>query len=112
MSQFQAGITLYYVLWARDSHMSHEVNSAVRDCSAVLAIFADRWRNAECYRDCFELVARAESRRSMSLMSDGVQRWQFSAEERQEVTAMMERLVRIGVHRQVVRMLKDMCEGQ
>ncbi|KAH7082042.1 hypothetical protein FB567DRAFT_561937 [Paraphoma chrysanthemicola] len=62
--QFQSGITLLYCFWATppedrtDNYDSLDVSDALRACSNVLAIMADRWAKAECLRDVFELLAR------------------------------------------------------
>ncbi|KAL1799397.1 hypothetical protein ACET3X_003434 [Alternaria dauci] len=62
--QFQSGITLLYCFWATppeqrtENYFSLDVPDALRACSNILAIMADRWAKAECLRDVFELLAR------------------------------------------------------
>ncbi|KZZ93237.1 Transcription factor [Moelleriella libera RCEF 2490] len=62
--QFQSGVTILYCCWATppeyrtDSYDSPDVADAVRACSNILALLADRWPRAECLRDVFELLAR------------------------------------------------------
>lgn len=62
--QFQSGITLLYCFWATppecrtDNYDSLDVPDALRACSNILAIMADRWAKADCLRDVFELLAR------------------------------------------------------
>lgn len=90
--------------------MSYEADNAARDCSAVMAIFADRWRNAEHYRDCLEILARAESRRLSSGMSATIGSLQLDVAERRELGALTEKLVRMGIHRHVAQMLREMSE--
>ncbi|KAE8866640.1 hypothetical protein PTNB73_04734 [Pyrenophora teres f. teres] len=62
--QFQSGITLLYCFWATapehrtENYNSLDVPDALRACSNVLAIMADRWAKADCLRDVFELLVR------------------------------------------------------
>ncbi|KAJ4376067.1 hypothetical protein N0V83_001348 [Neocucurbitaria cava] len=62
--QFQSGITLLYCFWATppehrtENYDSLDVSDALRACSNILAIMADRWPKADCLRDVFELLAR------------------------------------------------------
>ncbi|KAI2480984.1 Fungal-trans multi-domain protein [Pyrenophora tritici-repentis] len=62
--QFQSGITLLYCFWATapehrtDKYNSLDVPDALRACSNILAIMADRWAKADCLRDVFELLVR------------------------------------------------------
>lgn len=62
--QFQSGITLLYCFWATppehrtENYDSLDVPDALRACSNILAIMADRWAKADCLRDVFELLAR------------------------------------------------------
>ncbi|KAI9742374.1 MAG: hypothetical protein M1818_003907 [Claussenomyces sp. TS43310] len=102
LTQFQAGVTLFYIVWGRrSSPMSTEADNASRDCTAVLAIFADRWRNAELYRDCLELLARAVPRVTASGLLD--------ASARAELAHLTRSIEEAGIHRHVARMLWEMC---
>ncbi|KAI6785942.1 uncharacterized protein J7T54_006281 [Emericellopsis cladophorae] len=62
--QFQSGVTLLYCCWATpmeyrtDNYDAPDVSDALRACSNILAIMADRWPKAESLRDVFELLAR------------------------------------------------------
>ncbi|KAI0144517.1 fungal-specific transcription factor domain-containing protein [Xylariaceae sp. FL1272] len=62
--QFQAGVALLYCFWATppeyrtENYDSDDVPDAVRACSNILAIMADRWPKADCLRDVFEHLAR------------------------------------------------------
>uniref|UniRef100_A0A8H7KCW2 Xylanolytic transcriptional activator regulatory domain-containing protein n=1 Tax=Bionectria ochroleuca TaxID=29856 RepID=A0A8H7KCW2_BIOOC len=63
LTQFQIGVTLLYCFFAtppsrwKDSYTSPDVSDAIRACSSTLAILAERWAEAECVRDTFELLA-------------------------------------------------------
>lgn len=94
-------MTLWYIVWARAIPVPREVNDALRDCSAVLAIFAERWPKAEQYRDCFELLAAAIPRsQPLGQLSDDV---------RQRLAASTRKLEESGIHRTSSRMLWEMC---
>lgn len=81
--------------------MPKEADIAIRDCTSVLAIFADRWQNAEHYRDCFEVLARAIAGRSRQICLD--------AESRAELVELTERVNEAGVNRHVTTMLYEMA---
>lgn len=93
-------MTLWYVTWARASPVERDVNDAVRDCSAALAIFADKWPKAEHYRDCFELLA-ASVPRSQPLGC-------LASSTKRELMELVQRLEESGIHRTTLRMLREM----
>jgi hypothetical protein len=64
----------------------------MRDCTSVLATLAERWVDAEQYRDCFEILARA-----------------ISVSQR-ETLGMIGREAREEIHRHVSTMLWEMAE--
>ncbi|RAO67306.1 uncharacterized protein BHQ10_003318 [Talaromyces amestolkiae] len=64
LTQFQLGVCLLYCFFAtplpqwKQSYKSSTVSNAIRACSSTLAILAERWDEAECLRDVFEILAR------------------------------------------------------
>jgi hypothetical protein len=58
------GVNLLYCFYAtpisqwKASYKSADVPDAIRACSSTLAILAERWTEAECVRDVFEILAR------------------------------------------------------
>ncbi|CAK7232800.1 hypothetical protein SCUCBS95973_008379 [Sporothrix curviconia] len=64
LSQFQIGVTLLYCFFATPpshwppAYKSKDVPDAIRACSNTLAVLADRWIEAECVRDVFEVLAK------------------------------------------------------
>ena len=104
LTQFQAGVTIYYVAYRRASPLPKEADFAVRDCTSVLAILADRWRTAEHYRDCFELLVRVFSQAEGGSLS-GV-----GAEINELLSVLVERVLESGVHGHVADMLREFCE--
>ncbi|KAK7428192.1 hypothetical protein QQZ08_005258 [Neonectria magnoliae] len=108
--QFQSGITLLYCFWATPSehrtenYHSPDVSDALRACSNILAIMADRWPKADCLRDVFELLAREiplieRTKRQPNRISE------------KAVTAIRGKLPQVRalvVHRSILRMLDEM----
>ncbi|CAN9259052.1 unnamed protein product [Alternaria alternata] len=108
--QFQSGITLLYCFWATppeqrtENYFSLDVPDALRACSNILAIMADRWAKAECLRDVFELLAREiplvdRPNKPPTRLSD------------KTVTAIQAHLPQVRalvVHRPVLRMIDEM----
>lgn len=84
--------------------MPKEADLAIRDCTSVLAILADRWQNAEHYRDCFEVLARAIPRSSRP--------GYLEREAREELADLTEKVVEAGVHRHVTTMLWEMASSE
>lgn len=94
-------ITLTYIVWAKAIPLPRQVNDAFCNCSAVLAIFADRWPRAELYRDCFELLVRAIPRcQPLGTLADDV---------KTELLVFTRKLEESGIHRTTSRMLREMC---
>ncbi|KAJ9137074.1 Transcriptional activator protein acu [Pleurostoma richardsiae] len=64
LTQFQIGVTLLYCFFATppshwpSSYKSSDVPDAIRACSSILAVLAERWTEAECIRDTFETLAK------------------------------------------------------
>ncbi|KAL6408371.1 fungal specific transcription factor domain-containing protein [Ilyonectria robusta] len=108
--QFQSGITLLYCFWATppehrtENYHSPDVSDALRACSNILAIMADRWPKADCLRDVFELLAREiplvdQANRVITRISE------------KAVTSIRGKLPQVRalvVHRSILRMLDEM----
>ncbi|KAF2994107.1 hypothetical protein E8E14_002910 [Neopestalotiopsis sp. 37M] len=108
--QFQSGITLLYCFWATppanrtDNYDSPDVSDAIRACSNILAIVADRWPRADCLRDVFELIAREVP------LVDRPNRPPKRLSER-SITTIREKLPQIKaliIHRPILRMIEEM----
>lgn len=112
--QFQSGVTLLYCCWATppeyrtDNYDSPDVSDALRACSNILAIMADRWPKADCLRDVFELLAREvplvdRPSRPPTKVSEA------SAEAIREHLPKIRSLI---VHRSIVRMIEEMINEE
>ncbi|KAK6063395.1 fungal specific transcription factor domain-containing protein [Seiridium cupressi] len=111
--QFQSGITLLYCFWATppanrtENYDSPDVSDAIRACSNILAIMADRWPRADCLRDVFELIAREIP------LVDRPNRPPKRLSERSIVT-IREKLPQVRaliVHRPILRMIEEMTSS-
>ncbi|EPE34298.1 Zn2/Cys6 DNA-binding protein [Glarea lozoyensis ATCC 20868] len=101
LTQFQAGVTILYIIWARGITIPTEADLAIRDCASVLAILADRWQNAERYRDCFEFLARTIPRCTMP--------GHLENDARTELAGLIEKVNESGVHGHVRTMLYEIA---
>lgn len=100
---FQVGVTMIYIVWRRAIPISKSVNCAVRDCTAILAIFADRSQNADVYRDCMDLLATIV----LSASPCGI----IDAESRQGLTALVGQVKENILAPQVHTQLSQICKG-
>lgn len=102
LTQFQSGVTILYIIWALAIHIPAETDLAIRDCTSVLAILADRWQNAEVYRDCFEVLAMAIPRCSRLGC--------LEREAKLELRDLIGRVSNMGLHRHAGTILKEVTE--
>lgn len=108
ITQFQAGVTILYIIWARAgmrgvTEIFSEADVAIRYCMSVLAILADWWCNAEVYRDCFEVLARAVLRCEIP--------GRISRDAKAELGELTEKVSKAGIHGHVKTMLEEMALG-
>ncbi|RSL52130.1 hypothetical protein CEP53_008184 [Fusarium sp. AF-6] len=105
------GVTLLYCFYAtpialwRPSYKSADVPDAIRACSSTLAIMADRWTEAECLRDVFDILARevplGETWDRPQLMS--------VAGRRNILEENWQQMSEIVIHRPTLRMIREMA---
>ncbi|KKY23031.1 putative zn 2cys6 transcription [Phaeomoniella chlamydospora] len=110
LTQFQIGVTLLYCFYAtpptqwKASYKSADVPDAIRACSSTLAILAERWAEAECVRDIFEIIARevpvGETWGRPKRMSEG---------GRRAVEENWKRVSEIVIHRPTMRMIHEIA---
>jgi hypothetical protein len=108
--QFQSGVTLLYCFWATppeqrtENYDSPDVSDALRACSNILAIMADKWPIAECLRDVLELLAREVP------LVDRPNRppTRFSERSTSAVLKMLPKVRALVVHRSILRMIEEM----
>jgi precorrin-3B methylase len=99
--QFQVGVTLLYIIWSRAIPITEEADHAIRDCMSVLAIYADRSKNAEHYRDCLELLATSASRSfPIGLLNEDI---------REKLAVLLVKVKQVGIALYVSEMISEMC---
>ncbi|CAH0055891.1 unnamed protein product [Clonostachys solani] len=98
---FQIGVTMIYIVWRRAITVSKAVDRAIRDCTAILSIFADRSQNADMYRDCMDLLGSSVSR--------AAQPGNIDAESRQELAVLVSQVEENRLAPHIHSQLLDMC---
>ncbi|CAG9993113.1 unnamed protein product [Clonostachys byssicola] len=98
---FQIGVTMIYIVWRRNVTVSKAIDRAIRDCTAILSIFADRSQNADVYRDCMDLLAGSVSRAAQPVNID--------AESRRELVVLVGQIEENRLASHIHSQLLDMC---
>ncbi|KAJ0154344.1 Uncharacterized protein HZ326_3265 [Fusarium oxysporum f. sp. albedinis] len=98
---FQVGVVMVYILWRRSMPVSKVIDRAIRDCTAILSIFADRSQKVDIYRDCMELLASSISRVSTPGNID--------TETRQELNFLLGQIEENSLASHVHAKLSEMC---
>ncbi|KAI1333758.1 fungal-specific transcription factor domain-containing protein [Xylariaceae sp. FL0016] len=111
LAQFKCGVALLYCFFATPpaersaTYESSEVHEAVRACSIILALLAERWPPSACLRDCFDLLAKEIP--LSEIPTDPPKRMRHeSAASLQTLLVQLETIV---VHRDTLRMIKEMA---
>ncbi|EMT74627.1 hypothetical protein FOC4_g10000754 [Fusarium odoratissimum] len=99
---FDVGVVMVYILWRRSMPVSKVIDRAIRDCTAVLSIFADRSQKVDIYRDCMELLASSISRISTPGTID--------TETRQELNFLLGQIEENSLASHVHAKLSEMCK--
>jgi hypothetical protein len=93
---------MLYIVWRRGTPISKPVDRAIRDCTAILSIFADRSQNADMYRDCMDVLASSISRASPSGNID--------TDSRQELATLVSQIEENGLASHTFTKLSEMCK--
>jgi hypothetical protein len=115
IAQFKCGVSLLYTLFAtppqiRSAVYEHpEVPEAVRACSIALTLIAERWPQARCVRDTFDILAR-----EVPLFEDGLARAapagrRVRPEARDNLLSLIQQIEPIVVHRDTLRMIREIA---
>jgi hypothetical protein len=100
---FQVGVTMLYIIWRRAIPISKAVDRAIRDCTVILSIFADRSQHADVYRDCMDVLASSISRASPPGNID--------TESRQELASLVCQIEKNGLAPHTFTKLSEMCKN-
>ena len=111
--QFKCGVALLYCFFATPPHLRSaayqlpEVSEAVRACSIILSILAERWPHSRCVRDSFDILAREiplfEPQGASTLPR------KMRQESAEALLTLVLQLETIIVHRNTLRMIKEMA---
>lgn len=82
---------------------SKTVDRAIRDCTAIMSIFADRSQNADVYRDCMDVLASGISRAHPQGCID--------METRKELSILICQIEENGLASHTFTMLSEMCKS-
>ncbi|KAK1633359.1 hypothetical protein BDP81DRAFT_397253 [Colletotrichum phormii] len=122
VAQFKCGVALLYCFFATpprartEAYAAPEAAEAVRACSVVLSILAERWPQSVCLRDAFDILAREVPLFEFSVPTNvadptatGVGPRKMRSESADALMALMGQLEIIVVHRNTLRMIREMA---
>ncbi|KAK1672389.1 hypothetical protein BDP55DRAFT_634899 [Colletotrichum godetiae] len=124
VAQFKCGVALLYCFFATpprartEAYAAPEAAEAVRACSVVLSILAERWPQSVCLRDAFDILAREVPLFELSVPTNvadsaaaaaGVGPRKMRSESADALMALMGQLEIIVVHRNTLRMIREMA---
>lgn len=115
IAQFKCGVALLYCFFATPPDLRSaayelpEVPEAVRACSITLSLLAERWPQSKVLRDTFDLLAREVPLfESKARSIDGVPK-RMRQDAADSIMSYMCRLEILVVHRDTLRMIKEMA---
>ncbi|KAF9878905.1 fungal specific transcription factor domain-containing protein [Colletotrichum karsti] len=116
IAQFKCGVALLYCFFATPPHLRTEAyelpdaSEAVRACSIILSILAERWPQSKCLRDAFDILAREIPLfESVSSSTDATAPRKMRQESANSLMELMGQLDVIVVHRNTLRMIREMA---
>ncbi|GKT58118.1 zn(II)2Cys6 transcription factor [Colletotrichum tofieldiae] len=119
IAQFKCGVALLYCFFATPPHLRTaayrlpDVSEAVRACSIVLSILAERWPQSKCLRDAFDILAREIPLSESSSIEFGVAGpRKMRNDSAAALRALMGQLEVIVVHRNTLRMINEMAQDE
>ncbi|CAJ2509248.1 Uu.00g142740.m01.CDS01 [Anthostomella pinea] len=111
LAQFKCGVALLYCFFATPPQLRSvtyhgpDVSEAVRACSIILSLLAERWPQSAPLRDCFDILAKEIPLSELPAEQPGRIR-QDSADA---LISLLTQLETIVVHRDTLRMIKEMA---
>ncbi|KAF4822788.1 Pyrimidine pathway regulatory protein 1 [Colletotrichum tropicale] len=117
IAQFKCGVALLYCFFATPPHLRTaayelpDASEAVRACSIVLSILAERWPQSKCLRDAFDTLAR-EVPLFEPKTTDAAGPRKMRRESADSLMAAMPQLEVIVVHRNTLRMIREMAQEE
>ncbi|KAI0017117.1 fungal-specific transcription factor domain-containing protein [Xylariomycetidae sp. FL0641] len=111
LAQFKCGVALLYCFFATppesrsSTYESPDVFEAVRACSIILSLLAERWPQSVCLRDSFDILAK-----EIPLSESPTEPpRRIRSESADALRALLTQLETIVVHRDTLRMIKEMA---
>ncbi|KZL82207.1 zn 2cys6 transcription factor [Colletotrichum incanum] len=117
IAQFKCGVALLYCFFATPPHLRTaayrlpDVYEAVRACSIILSILAERWPQSKCLRDAFDILAREiPLSESSTIEFETVGPRKMRKESADALRALINQLEIVVVHRNTLRMINEMAQ--
>jgi hypothetical protein len=111
IQQFKCGVALLYCFfitppeWRTETFTSPEVSQAVRACSVILSLLAEKWSESECLRDTFDIIAAEIPLHELEAAPPE----RIRPEASSELLNFLNPLRRLVIHRDTIRMIKEMA---
>ncbi|GKT41273.1 pyrimidine pathway regulatory protein 1 [Colletotrichum spaethianum] len=118
IAQFKCGVALLYCFFATPPHLRTaayqlpDTSEAVRACSIILAVLAERWPQSKCLRDAFDILAREIPLFESSIDVEVLGSRKMRQESADALKALMVQLEIIVVHRNTLRMINEMAQDE
>ncbi|KAI8227534.1 Pyrimidine pathway regulatory protein 1 [Colletotrichum sp. SAR 10_86] len=118
IAQFKCGVALLYCFFATPPHLRTaayelpDASEAVRACSIVLSILAERWPQSKCLRDAFDTLAREVPLFEPKTTDAAAAPRKMRRESADALMAAMPQLEVIVVHRNTLRMIREMAQEE
>ncbi|KAI8164652.1 Pyrimidine pathway regulatory protein 1 [Colletotrichum sp. SAR 10_70] len=118
IAQFKCGVALLYCFFATPPHLRTaayelpDASEAVRACSIVLSILAERWPQSKCLRDAFDTLAREVPLFEPKTTDAAPAPRKMRRESADALMAAMPQLEVIVVHRNTLRMIREMAQEE
>ncbi|KAK2001024.1 hypothetical protein LX36DRAFT_379772 [Colletotrichum falcatum] len=118
IAQFKCGVALMCCFFATSPHSGTaayrqpEVSEAVRVCSVILSILAERWSQSRCLRDAFDVLAREVPLfEEPAASGEDLGPRKMAKESSDTLKGLLGQLEVMVVHRNTPRMIDEMAQG-
>lgn len=118
IAQFKCGVALLYCFFATpktyrsEAYETPEASEAVRACSIVLALLAERWPQSKPLRDSFDILAREIPVFSPMELDQGQSPRRMRQESADALVSNLALLETLVVHRDTLRMIREMASDE
>ncbi|KAJ6132690.1 hypothetical protein N7471_007905 [Penicillium samsonianum] len=115
LSQFGVGITLLYCFWATNYSCRETlfripgISAGIRTCSVILAVFSERWKQAEALRDVFDILSN--SIQPINFVSNDAEQNGVPSLAADRIKPMIPLITSLVMDDHVCRMIREMISG-